>query len=170
MTFDELDQHVAALERRWGMDRLPACVSPELRARFDMAQAIQRGEAEMPTGYTMADIPGMLHRAWMALEAEATTRGHQPLGDAWEATWKPGKTFCVAYDDTHAQACILRNKHEGRNVPVFTVKELGAIVATQPVALACKETWPEANVSRPRVVLPADPIPFGAWGAGDEPV
>lgn len=175
LTFAQLDAQVAAMERRWGVDRLPRLVSQATQARFAKAQAIQRGDAPLPAGYALADVPAMLSRAWQAMEAEATAAGCQPLPDAcYEIPTDDPKrgTVLIATDGAHLQALLARARAEGRVVEGWTLAEVAVLLNGQSTLLhTIKQTWPGAEVVRRAPVgrLPADPIPFPHEGAGDPP-
>lgn len=170
MLTSELDDVVASYERTWGINRLPLIVSAETAARFRAAEALHRQEHELGcTPERSATLNAMMFRAWTALAKEAVARGHKPLGPScFEAEWAPGRIFAIAVDAEHAQALNARNKAEGRDVSVWTVAEVGALIGDIPLVRAIKDTWPGAEV-RPLTKtppLPADEIPFG----GGEPV
>lgn len=176
MTFPQLDEMVAAIERRWGPDRLPRLVSPATQAKFQKAQAIQAGHAPLWPGGTLADVPGMLARAWQAMETEALAAGLEPLPDGCFEC--PGAdeaqgAVVICRDVEHAQTLQLRAKAEGRKIQTFTRHELGLVLTGESAvtlfAKAAKAAWPGATVVRKGPPLPKDEVPFGAWGAGDKP-
>lgn len=165
MLTSELDDVVASYERTWGIDRLPLIVSAETAARFRAAEALHRQEHELGCSQERsATLNAMMFRAWTALAKEAVARGHQPLGPScFEAEWAPGRIFAIAVDAEHAQALNARNKAEGREVSVWTVAEVGALIGDVPLVRTVKEAWPGAEV-RPLTrtpPLPEDEIPFG---------
>lgn len=174
LTFPQLDELVSAIERRWGPGRLPRLVSPATQAKFAKAQAIAAGTAPLWPGGSLADVPGMLVRAWQAMEAEALKAGYEPLPDGcFEIQGQDGATIVVCRDPLHVQTIELRAKAEGRTVRTWTLDEVAVVLGgTSPMLAmvnATKEAWPGAEVKRVSRPLPKDPVPFGAWGAGDQP-
>lgn len=172
MTLDQLDSLAASMERKWGVDRLPRLVPPAWRAKFETLQA-QLDAASSFGGDATAAIAA-LAKAWRLMDAEATAAGHEPMAPAFaEAEWAPGRLFAVAHDDAHRQTLVARNKHEGRDVSVFTVADLARLVASIPDVARIYELFPGAYIAaqpatfRPgkrKADLPQDEIPFG----GDE--
>ena len=169
-----LDETVAQLERKWGVDRLPRLVSPETAARFKHWQdklnvAIEHG------GGNVAELASIVERGWKAMDAEATAAGHEPMAPAYaEAEWAPGRLFAVAHDDAHRQTLIARNKHEGRDVSVFTVADLARLVHSIPDVARILELFPGAYIAaQPAAFRPGkrkadlghDEIPFGGEDA-----
>lgn len=174
-TWAEHDSIVSTIERRWGIGRLPALVSPELAARFAHAQAINRGEAPLWDGATLADVPGMLTRAWQALEAEAFARNHAPYGGpvfTVQADEPERGVIEVAHDEEHRRALALRAKHEGRTIETWTVAEVARVLKASSCIATIKGAWPDATVTgmapkRPKPPpLPADDLDdvFGVRG------
>lgn len=169
MLTSELDAVVATYERTWGIGRLPRLVSAETAARFQAAEDRHRQEHEVGCSPDRsATLNAMMFRAWTALAKEARDRGHEPLTPScFEAEWAPGRIFAIAADAEHAQVLNARNRAEGREVCVWTVAEVGALIADIPLVRTVKETWPGAEVrprSKPRP-LPEDEIPFGGEAA-----
>ncbi len=172
MTPAELDAVATRYERQWGIGRLPLLVSPETAARWEAAMAML-GADYPPPGRTWEQLRESLARGWAALAAEATARGHEPLpGPVAEAEWDKGRILAVALDDLHKQALVLRNK--GRDhYSVWTVEDVATLIRSIPLVAEIGEEFPDASVlapkPRPAGRLPADEIPFGSWGAGEQP-
>lgn len=154
-----VDDMVAELERRWGFERLPRLVSPELRARFEQARDMHR-QATM-AGEDLADMDAMMMRAWRALEAEALSRGESPLPGAvavWQADEEERGSICLCLDDEHAQALLARAKAVGENIEVWTLAEVGRIVQIGGVLAEAKKAFPQAKVAKRGAIQ--DDIPF----------
>lgn len=148
----KIDLLAASLDRKWGPGRLPLLVSRETAERFGYwrDQLADAQEAEFPDAARLAELEGIVIRGWHALDAEAEAAGHQPMGDAWvEAEWAPGRIFAIALDDAHRQTLILRSKAEGRDVSIFTVAEVGQLVASIPDVARIMELFPGAYVTTP---------------------
>ena len=145
----ELDEYVAKLEREWGVDRLPRLVSPELQARFQLAQD-QHRQATL-NGGDMAPFDAMLLRGWKAVEAEALAKGYTPLPGpvlTVQADEPERGTICVCEDDTHAQAILARAKAEGWNAEVWTKAEVARVLKGSSPIAQIKTAFPQARVIR----------------------
>lgn len=156
-----LDDVVADIERRWGFERLPRLVSPELRERFVGAQDMHR-QATM-AGEDMAEMDAMMIRAWRALEAEAKARGEAELPGAvvcWQADEPERGTICLCLDDEHAQALLARAKAEGVNIETWTLVEVGRVLAGASSLWEVKQAFPMATVQGKRKAMPQDDIPI----------
>ena len=156
-----LDDMVADLERRWGFERLPRLVSPELRERFTGAQDMHR-QATM-AGEDLAEMDAMMIRAWRALEAEALARGQSPLPEAvvtWQADEAERGTICLCLDDEHAQALLARAKAEGVAIETWTLAEVGRVLAASASLWEVKQAFPMATVQGKRKAMPQDEIPI----------
>jgi len=75
------DKMVRDMDRKWGVDRLPEIVSPEMAAKYGSAlaklcAAIDEGEPEMIAARAAVCIRGMA-----AMDAEALSAGKEPAGD-----------------------------------------------------------------------------------------
>lgn len=174
MTPAELDAIAAKHERTWGIGRLPLLVSEATATRF--AAALDMLAADFPpAGQTWDAVRASIARGWAALDAEARSRGHEPLPPpVAEAEWEPGKVFAVAHDNHHRQALELRAKADGRkHYSVWTVAELAVLIRSIPIVSTIKDMFPGAEILPPRLPpvgkVPQDDIPFGAWGAGEQP-
>jgi hypothetical protein len=158
------DEAAAAMERKWGIDRLPLLVSPETRARFQAAHDLRNGEWNYATEERRQALDAMMARAWAALDAEAVQRGAAPLPPAcFEIALDglPGAFAAVCLDDHHGQAIALRAKAEGRCVTVWTLAEVARVIQGASVINRIKDVFPGATVQPKRVgPLPDDEIPF----------
>ena len=105
---DEADATAAAMEVKWGVDRLRLLVGLELREKFDrqrylLNQAIWHGELE-----DVRRESGRAVKAWLALDAAATEAGATPLDPlVWEVAVGTG-------DDVHVVAIVPDNAHAHR--------------------------------------------------------
>src|SRR5690606_27231214 len=118
---DRLDEIAHAMERKWGIDRLPKLVDPALAARF-AAQAEKLNAAlrsERPDA--MAAQAAAMERAWKALDAAAIAAGHEPLAPmVWE-TVIPSTGEIVAIVRTSEEASTIARE---RNGSVYTLAEV----------------------------------------------
>jgi choline dehydrogenase-like flavoprotein len=155
------DDMVSDVERRWGFERLPRLVSPELRERFVAAQDMHR-QATM-AGEDLAEMDAMMVRAWKALEAEAVARGQTELPGAvvcWQADEAERGTICLCLDDEHAQALMARAKADGVAIEAWTLAEVGRVVAKASPLADIKQAFPGATVRGKIGKISQDEIPF----------
>ena len=88
------------MAEKWGTNRLPLLVTPELRDKF-RAQAAKVNHAEWHG--TLADLTLQVKRmanAWRALDRAATDAGHGPPdAGLWEIALADGRTLRLARTD-----------------------------------------------------------------------
>lgn len=164
-----VDETAAAMERKWGIDRLPRLVPPDLAARFQQAHDMRNGEWDYATEERRAALTAMMDRAWQALDKAATDAAQAPLPPGlWETPADPdsaaGGVLVLCQDDTHAQAVMLRAKAEGRLVTTWTLPEVARVLRANTLVNRIKDTWPGAKVTRAGRAtrpMPDDDIPFG---------
>lgn len=152
---DEADQTAAEMEAKWGADRLRLLVGPELRERFDrqrylLNQAIWHGELEAVRREAMRMVT-----AWLALDKAATAAGKAKLDpQVWEVAvpelddgdGRAAYVAAIVPDNSHAHAVV----GQGRKVVVFTLEEIGRLLAAMPAVAKAKLVFPGAAVSAVR--------------------
>lgn len=152
---DEADQTAAEMEAKWGVDRLRLLVAPELREKFDrqrylLNQAIWYGELEAVRRESMRMV-----RAWSALDKAATEAGKAKLDpQVWEiavpeidaADGQSAYVAAIVPDNAHAH----RVTADGRKVVVFTLEEIGRLLAAMPAIAKAKQVFPGAAVTAVR--------------------
>jgi hypothetical protein len=148
---DEADLTAAEMEAKWGCDRLRLLVPPDLREKFDrqrylLNQAIWHGEL----GGVRREAQRMVN-AYLALDRAAEAAGKQKLSPVvWEVAIpdpdhaERGRAFVAAIvrDNADAHAVIA----EGRKVAVYTLEEIGRLLAGMPALAKAKTVWPGAAV------------------------
>jgi len=158
----EHDRVVSDYEARWGIDRLPDLVPPELRERFEtqcdlLNKAIWQGDAS-----EVARLVPVSCRAYAALEKAARENGYAELtGEAWEAPFPHGGVLCITRTIDEA-AKVARERPEA---VVWSVCEVANVIGSYETANAvtrAKMAFPGAVVES---VAPAhkeldDEIPF----------
>ena len=171
-------------ERRWGMGRLEAMASDELRAKF-LRQGVRYTEAAteawaspMLTIDQLAAVEkhaAAMKRAWQALEDAASEAGYRPQPPTvWEVRMADGRVAALVQDD--ADASLASQDCPGRWAAVWTLTEVAHVIQSADFVSQIKGIWPEAKVQEPRRPKPewvkgGDEIPFGAdpeedeWGA-----
>lgn len=160
----EYDRVVSDYERRWGIERLPLLVSPELRDRFwqqidKLNDAIHRDAPNDVEHHVSVTL-----RAYAALEKEAIAMGGVEIGDdVWTAEARDGTVVAVVRD-VHAVGGI---KKEMPDALVYCVQEVAAIVSKwseqNKLAADVKDVFPGAVVSEVKPTMKDkldDDIPF----------
>ncbi len=179
--YDEVANVAAELETKWGVDRLPRLVTPELRARWAMAQerpaealiAAWCFDERMVTKAALDDARDetvKACRAWRALDKEATALGKPTLApDVWEIALDDGSVAIFAKDYESGAAT-----RQGRAAVVWTLPEIAALIQALPeLVTSCKTHFPgSVVVPKSRGKVANDPIPFfgddGNWHAGSD--
>jgi len=142
---DGVDELAVRMERKWGCDRLRLLVSRELREKFDrqrykLSAAIHGGE--------LIDVQRESDRmlvAWRTLDTAAETAGAKPISpQVWEVALPDGSVAAIVQDTAEAHAVVA----EGRQVAVYSLDEIGRMLATYPGVLKAKRIWPGATVTR----------------------
>lgn len=176
---DGADETACEMEAKWGADRLRLLVGPELREKFDRQrylfnQAIWHGDLEQ-----VRREAGRMTTAWLALDKAATAAGKQPLHPQ---VWEVAAVDPVLSDDDPTRAAYViaivpdnaSARHviaEGRKVTVYTMEEIGRILANYPELAKVKNTFPGATITAVRrsVDDPLDAIADSKVGL-DDPV
>jgi hypothetical protein len=154
---DGADETAAEMEAKWGADRLRLLVSAELREKFDrqrylLNQAVWHGDLEQ-----VRREANRMTTAWLALDKAATAAGKQPLHpQVWEvAVTDPGMSdeperaayvIAIVPDDASARHVIA----EGRKVTIYTLDEIGRILAAYPDLARVKNAMPGATITAVR--------------------
>jgi hypothetical protein len=152
---DGADETACEMEAKWGADRLRLLVSPELREKFDRQrylfnQAIWHGELE-----DVRRESGRMVKAWLALDAAAGSAGKPKLSP---------RVLEVAIDGGRCVAAIVASDHDaaavnadGREVVVYTLEEIGRLLASYPNIAVAKQVFPGATVTEIRRTV-EDPL------------
>lgn len=165
-------------ETKWGfgrVERLAALYNPDLLARF------RRQQAKWSAAYSAAwdapiltrdllqavvDQAGSIQRGFAALDAWATEAGHREIAPwVWETVLEDGTVVAFVENDEGAGKVIA----EGRNIAVYTKREVARIIDALPDALKLsKSYWVGAKFVGPDIprtngewVEHGDEIPFG---------
>tara|TARA_R110000744_G_scaffold270865_1_gene383957 strand:+ start:988 stop:1563 length:576 start_codon:yes stop_codon:yes gene_type:complete len=145
-----LDKMATDMELKWGCDRLPSLVSPAMAAKFGSAKAKLDHAIELNGPQEVVHAVNVMLRGWMALDAEATKMGHQPLEpNIWSHTTEAGFTFAVAQGNAQAlKAAKMGNDFKG--VKIFSLDEIGRLLEADSLTLvnATKEHFPGATVTK----------------------
>ena len=119
------DAEVRAREVKWGVDRLPLLVEPELRDRFWAQMEVLNKAIAKGSGIEVEEAVAGTVRGVQALERRAIELGAEPVsGEVWEETTPQGAVIAVCRD----AASIAKIRDEGRIDRVYSMSEIAAIV------------------------------------------
>jgi len=153
-----VDELAASMEQKWGVDRLPRLVEPDLATRF-YSQARKFNAAITGGNPADVDVEGQrMINAWTALDAAAVAAGAPPVSpDIWEVSLSDGRVVALvrSREEQHAVA------RAGRHVDVFSAEEIARLIEGFPDIVKAKHTFPGAEITAVRV-RSID------WATGDE--
>lgn len=119
------DAEVRSRDVRWGVDRLPLLVEPELRDRFWAQMDLLNAAIAKGSGVEVEEAVAATVRGVQALERRAIERGAEPVsGEVWEETTPQGAVIAVCRDASE----IAKIRDDGRIDRVYTMAEIAAIV------------------------------------------
>jgi len=143
---DETDKVAVEMEAKWGVDRLRMVVDASLREKFDrqrylLNRAIWHGNLEdvRREAKRMATAWRVLDRA--AEQANSPTRPPE----VWEVAVGSGVAAIVQSDEDVCKVIA-----DGRHVAVYTLAEVGRLLAQFPQLAKVKEAFPGAQVTAAR--------------------
>lgn len=140
---DEADKIAAAMESKWGCDRLRRLVGPELREKFDRQrylfnQAIWHGQLE-----DVRREASRMCAGWRALDAAAEQAGATKLDpQVMEVVLADGRIAAIVPDNDHARLVV----REDRRMDVYTLEEIARLLDGFPELAKAKESFPGAEV------------------------
>jgi hypothetical protein len=160
-SLDRLDAFAQAVERKWGIDRLPKLVDAALAVRFrSQAERLDEAIRSDVSAAVSAQAEAML-RAWNALDAAALAAGWKPLAPTvWETVLpETGEVIAIVRDSDEAFAIARERKGA-----VWTLAEVAIALQTFGDGVrATKEAFPGAEVT---AVRPAGTTAKLAIGSG----
>ena len=163
---DEADLTASQMEGKWGADRLRLLVGPELREKFDrqrylLNQAIWHGELEAVRREAQRMV-----RAWLALDAAATSAGKAKLSpDVWEVAMDDGTVIAIIQGE--ANIVDVATQREERRMVVYTLDEIARFLAAYPDVARAKAKFTGAEVTK---VAKRVQDPLNAIADSDEPL
>lgn len=162
-SLDRLDAVASAMERRWGVDRLPKLVDANLAVRF-AAQRDRLDEAIRADRPELVSVQAeAMTRAWQALDAEATKAGAPPLAPTVWETVLPQSGEVVAIVRDSAEALAVAKERKGA---VWTLAEVAlAIEAFGETVRATKRVFPGAEVTSVRPAAQSAALNIGSAAA-----
>lgn len=156
------DRAARDAERKWGINRLEGLVSPETAARYGSALGKMNAAMDAGDPAETATRAAVCIRGLTAMDAEATTAGHQPIvPDAWEFQID-GKTCALLCDDAAWPAYSAARP----GVRVYSMREVAnALEAYGQTVAAVKDAFPGAEVTAVRKptaleIALEDEVPF----------
>lgn len=159
------DREARAMEIKWGIDRLPTLVTPEMAARYGSAVAHLNDCINNEDPEQCAQAANNCIRGLHAMDAAATQAGHQPAsGEFWEYRLEDRHTeppfhFAIMKDGDEWQTA----KAKRPELRFFTMREvalaLRAYTATLPTEKV-KALFPNMQIAdiRPKVENELPPI------------
>ena len=140
---ERLDQVAVDMESKWGVDRLPRLVSPDMAKKF-YGQRDKLNE-HIETGGNVTRHAEAMIRAWQALDAEATRIGAKPMDPKIIEARHGDHVIAITQTDYDAHFAA------GRYVEVWAADEVARIITTSAeVVSAIKQTFPGATVTASR--------------------
>ena len=131
-------------ERKYGIDRLPELVPPEMAARYGKAMGVLNAAINAEDPDATAAAAANCIRGLHALDAAATAAGHQPISPAvWEYTHE-GYTFGIIRDvEEWPAAAAIRP-----GLTLYTLREVAvALAASRNAVVAVKAAFPGAQLA-----------------------
>ena len=161
-----MDRLATDMDRKWGIEQLPALVSPETALKYGKAiahlnQCIQDCDPAKCAAAAANCIKGL-----NAMDAEATAAGHKPAaGATWEYEIPATESaepfrFAILADDAEWQTA----KEKRPDLIFFTMREVAMALQLKlasPLVVETKKRFPGATVTR---IKPADPVNWAAGG------
>jgi hypothetical protein len=150
------------MERKWGINRLEGLVSPETAARYGSAIGKLNAAMDANDPAEVAIRAGVCIRGMAAMDAEATTAGHQPIPPQVQEIEIDGKLCAVLWDGNQWQVYAALRP----GVRTYTPREVAnALSAYGQTVAAVKDAFPGAEVKAVRKPSPLeielqDSIPF----------
>lgn len=145
-------------ERRWGIERLPGLVSPEMAAKYGAAIAHlnDRINAGDPDGVAAAATNCI--RGLAAMDAEAIARGHRPVpAEVWVFDEViDGKRVRLGITREPGDWPTLQDSHPG--LPIYSLREVAVKMTPGLLEAAVKSVFPGAQVTATRHVSPLDDV------------
>ena len=167
----QLDEIASAMERKWGVDRLPRLVAADLAARF--YSQVDKLNAALEVG-SPADIEHHATRmatAWRALDAAAVAAGGVPLEPRYlEARLPDGRLLVIAGGPEDAWCLAQAN----RSAVVWSLEEIARVLDKFELVNVAKHHFEGATVTdcRPEPSRPppdwakGDPLPLSMLASG----
>jgi hypothetical protein len=149
---DGVDAVANEMERKWGVGRLRLLVSDDLRIRFD--EQARLWNVSLWEGATAAEAihhGQAMKRGWIALDQWAENNDCRPLAPVvWEVGLADGTLAAITRTSAEASAVV----RENRAIRVYTLEEIGRLLAAIPNVAQVKDYFPGAKITAVRPELP----------------
>lgn len=150
-----MDGTAREMDAKWGIDRLPELVTPELAARYGQAIAHLNEMIASNDPAAVAAAAGNCQRGLIAMDAEALRLGHQPnTGEFLEyeltQNGKPPFRFAVLKDGAQWQAI----KKARPDLEIYSMAEVAVALLhhlKHPMIAEVKDKFPGATVTAIRL-------------------
>ena len=154
---DGVDQIAAAMERKWGADRLRLLVPTEWREKFDRQRLkLARANRQGTLDDVRREAPRMI-AAWRRLDALAEEAGAKPCDpDVLEIALETGELVAIVRDIHDSRA--VQAQAEGRRIAVYSHDEIARMLASYRQVSEVKVLFPGAEVVAVRSQQPLDPL------------
>lgn len=147
------DKAARDAERVWGIDRLPALVSPETAVKFGSAMAKLNAAIDANDAAEVATRAAVCTRGLAAMDAEARAAGHAPqMPQAWQVD-VGGRVCAILSDADLWPAYTAANP----GVRTYTLREVGlALEHYGNIVASVKDTFPGAEIAAVRKRTPLE--------------
>lgn len=157
---DMVDAVAVELEAKWGVDRLPKLVAPDLAGRFYSQRDKLNAALDVGTPADREFHGGRMLNAWRALDRAATAAGALPLSPKQIEGRLPDGRVLIVTDTLEGAHKLAR---ENRAAVVYSIEEVTRLLWNFEMVNEAKIRFEGATVEENR---PAKPVVD--WRQGDE--
>lgn len=127
-SLEPVDKIAAEMEMKWGVDRLPSLVSPDMAAKFGSAEAKLDKAIDDDDQEAVTKRANVMWRAWIALDKEAERLGAKPIDISKIVFWRSdaGQPYAIFKDNAEALAFAKSGKGEG--IRYYTLAEISRLI------------------------------------------
>jgi hypothetical protein len=157
-----MDRLALEMDRKWGIDRLPELVTPEMATRYGQAMAHMNECIRLGDPAKCVAAANNCIRGLHAMDAEATKLGKQPASGAYTEYDLDGWKIGILHDDAEWRTAEAARP----DLQFFSLREAAIALKTKidtPPIAAVKAAFPGARVVEHRTPLNTllnDSIPF----------
>jgi hypothetical protein len=157
-----MDRLALEMDRKWGIDRLPEIVTPEMATRYGQAMAHMNECIRLGDPAKCVAAANNCIRGLHAMDAEATKLGKQPASGAYTEYDLDGWKIGILHDDAEWRTAEAARP----DLQFFSLREAAIALKTKidtPPIAAVKKAFPGARVVEHRTPLNTllnDSIPF----------
>lgn len=141
--FDEASR---AMDRKWGIDRLPALVSETTAARFGKGIGMLNDAIRDEDSEKVQRLAGQLRKFIGSMDAEATENGSRAMPLRSASCEFEGRIFTVIQEIADIQ-----NYEKQENEMVFTIREFAVVMKAMrldgELANATKKYFPQSQIT-----------------------